>query len=407
MDISEKIKQNSSDRIILCRIGEIALKGLNRSTFEKNLYRNMKEKLRPLGDPEIHWSQSRFYVYPKDDGFDYQKACKAITGIFGIVSVSVALRCPSDFQEVTKIAVKAAAEKIASAGGGKGPGSIRFKVESRRGVKTFPMSSPEISCELGGVLLESFPELTVDVNEPDFILYCEIREESYVYTDIIKAQGGMPLGSNGKACLLLSGGIDSPVAGYMISRRGVKICAVHFYSYPYTSERAKEKVIELAKIISRYCGEIKLMIVPYTEVQLAIHGHCRDELGTVIMRRSMMRIAELLARRNGCAALVTGESIGQVASQTMQAMYCTDDAAGMPVFRPLIAMDKVDVIEIAREIDTFETSILPYEDCCTVFTPKHPKTKPSLEEVVAEEQKYDYEALEKAAVEGVETVIVG
>ena len=407
MDISEKIKQNSSDRIILCRIGEIALKGLNRSTFEKNLYRNMKEKLRPLGDPEIHWSQSRFYVYPKDDGFDYQKACKAITGIFGIVSVSVALRCPSDFQEVTIIAVKATAEKIASTGGGKGPGSIRFKVESRRGVKTFPMSSPEISCELGGVLLESFPELTVDVNEPDFILYCEIREESYVYTDIIKAQGGMPLGSNGKACLLLSGGIDSPVAGYMISRRGVKICAVHFYSYPYTSERAKEKVIELAKIISRYCGEIKLMIVPYTEVQLAIHGHCRDELGTVIMRRSMMRIAELLARRNGCAALVTGESIGQVASQTMQAMYCTDAAAGMPVFRPLIAMDKVDVIGIAREIDTFETSILPYEDCCTVFTPKHPKTKPSLEEVVAEEQKYDYEALEKAAVEGVETVIVG
>ena len=406
MDISEKIKKNSPDRIILCRIGEIALKGLNRSQFEKNLYRNMKEKLRPLGDPEIHWSQSRFYVYPKDDSFDYRAAVRAITGIFGIVSVSVAIRCPSEFAEVEKIAVKAAGEKLASFGSERPAGSVRFKVESRRGVKSFPMSSPEISCELGGVLLDSYPELTVDVNEPDFILYCEIREESYVYTEIVKAQGGMPLGSNGRACLLLSGGIDSPVAGYLVSRRGVKLCAVHFYSYPYTSERAKEKVVELAKIISRYCGEMKLMIVPYTEVQLAIHGHCREELGTVIMRRSMMRIAEVLARRNGCAALVTGESIGQVASQTMQAMYCTDAAAGMPVFRPLIAMDKVDVIGIAREIGTFETSILPYEDCCTVFTPRHPKTKPSLEEVLAEEQKYDYEALEKAAVDGVETILI-
>ncbi|MBO4363727.1 MAG: tRNA 4-thiouridine(8) synthase ThiI [Clostridia bacterium] len=395
------------ERIILCRIGEIALKGLNRSTFEKNLSRNMRDRLKACGNPDVHWAQSRFYVVPKSADFDYGKAVKAVSEIFGIVSSSVALRSVSEFDAFAEIAKRAVREKLAEIGKTGIPGSVKFKVETRRGVKTFPMNSLEISCELGAVLLDEFPELTVDVNEPDFILYCEVREETYVYTDIIKAQGGMPIGSNGKACLLLSGGIDSPVAGYMVSKRGVKICAVHFFSYPYTSERAKEKVLELAKILSAYCGEIKVMIVPYTEVQLEIHAKCRDELGTVIMRRSMMRIAEELARRNGCAALVTGESIGQVASQTMQAMYCTDAAAGMPVFRPLIAMDKVDVIAVAREIGTFETSILPYEDCCTVFTPRHPKTRPSLEEVLAEEKRYDYETLEKAAVEGVEVVTVG
>ena len=399
--------ETGEKRIILVRIGEIALKGLNRSTFEKNLYRNLRDKLKDFGDPDIHWSQSRFYIVPKKLPFDYEQAMEAASSVFGVVSSSPAIACRSDFEEIRRTAVKAAGEKIAALKAEGKTSGIKFKVETRRGVKSFPMKSPEISAELGGTLLDEFPELAVDVNEPDFILYCEVRDESFVYTDIVKAKGGMPIGSNGKACLLLSGGIDSPVAGYMISKRGVKICAVHFFSYPYTSERAREKVLELAKIISKYCGEIKVMVVPYTEVQLAIHQNCRDELGTVIMRRSMMRIAETLARRNGCAALVTGESIGQVASQTMQAMYCTDAAANMPVFRPLIAMDKVDVIALAREIGTFETSTLPYEDCCTVFTPKHPKTRPSLEEVIAEEARYDYERLENEAVEGTETFTCG
>ncbi len=407
MNYTSILENEDNKRIILVRIGEIALKGLNRSNFEKNLGKNLRKKLKDVGDPDIHWSQSRFYIVPKAQPFDYKKATETAGSVFGVVSTSVALCCRSDYGEIKKTALLAAAEKIEAlkASGKRGP--IKFKVETRRGAKNFPMTSPEISCELGGELLDAFPELTVDVNDPDFILFCEVREESFLYTDITKAKGGMPIGSNGKACLLLSGGIDSPVAGYMISKRGVKICAVHFFSYPYTSERAKEKVLELAKIISTYCGEIRVMVVPYTDVQLAIHQNCRDELGTVIMRRSMMRIAEELARRNGCAALVTGESIGQVASQTMQAMYCTDAAANMPVFRPLIAMDKVDVIAIAREIGTFETSTLPYEDCCTVFTPKHPKTRPSLEEVIAEEARYDYEKLEREAVAGVEVFVCG
>jgi thiamine biosynthesis protein ThiI len=263
------------------------------------------------------------------------------------------------------------------------------------------MRSPEISAEVGGVLLETFAgKLKVDVNNPDFILYIEVRENTYVYTDILEAPGGMPTGSNGKGCLLISGGIDSPVAGYMIAKRGVSLCAVHFYSYPYTSERAKDKVLELAKIVGRYCGGMKVFVVPFTEIQLAIDEHCREELSTVIMRRSMMRIAERVARKSGSSALITGESVGQVASQTMQAIYCTDDAADMPIFRPLIGMDKMEVVAIARKIGTFDTSILPYEDCCTVFTPRHPRTNPKLEAVEKAEQCFDFEEMIERAVEG-------
>lgn len=390
-------------QVILCRIGEIALKGLNRNTFEKNLARNMKEQLRDLGEARIVWSQSRFFVEPDSEGFDIPEAMSRLSRVFGIVSVSPAYEVESDFETICRAAETAVSEQFARAAAA-GRSSLTFKVETKRGLKSFPMRSPEISAEAGGHLLERFPGLSVKVKEPDFILYIEVREKSYVYTDILPAEGGMPIGSNGKACLLLSGGIDSPVAGYRVAKRGVKICAVHFFSYPYTSERAKEKVLELASILSGYCGNIKVMVVPYTEVQLAIRDGCREEFGTVIMRRSMMRIAEVLARRNGCSALVTGESIGQVASQTMQAMYCTDAAAGMPVFRPLIAMDKVEVIAEARRIGTFETSILPYEDCCTVFTPKHPKTKPSLEEVLREEARIDFRTLESEAIEKTEVI---
>ena len=254
-------------------------------------------------------------------------------------------------------------------------------------------------------MLEAFGgKLKVDVNNPDFIIYIEVRESTYVYTEILEAPGGMPTGSNGKGCLLISGGIDSPIAGYMIAKRGVSLCAVHFYSYPYTSERAKDKVLELAKIVGRYCGGMKVFVVPFTDIQLAIDEKCREELSTVIMRRSMMRIAERVARKSGSSALITGESVGQVASQTMQALYCTDNAADMPIFRPLIGMDKMEVVAIARKIGTFETSILPYEDCCTVFTPKHPKTRPSLSEVLEEEKKADFIAMENEAFEGIEVI---
>ncbi|MBQ8827658.1 MAG: tRNA 4-thiouridine(8) synthase ThiI, partial [Clostridia bacterium] len=272
------------DKVILVRIGEIALKGLNRINFEQMLAKNMKNTLKKFGACRVSWSQSRFYVEAKEDGFDFEAAAKALCKVFGIVSVSIAYVVESDFEQMKEQAVYLTKKKLDSREYDRVE-RVKFKVETKRGMKSFPMSSHEVSAEIGAVLLDNFEKLTVDVNNPDFILYVEVREKTYVYIDIIKGQGGMPVGCNGKACLLLSGGIDSPVAGYMISKRGVSMCAVHFHSYPYTSERAKEKVVELAKLISEYCGPIKLMIVPYTEVQLAIHENCRDDLGTVIMRR--------------------------------------------------------------------------------------------------------------------------
>lgn len=390
-------------KIILARIGEIALKGLNRCTFEQRLARNMKAALSGCGKCSVSWSQSRYYVEPEEDSFDFEQAIEMLSGVFGLVSVSPVFVAASELSDIASLA-KEVVQKAMRDRAENGKTHFTFKIETRRGLKSFPMKSPEISAEIGGVLLETYENLSVDVNNPDFILYIEVRERTYIYTDIINAPGGMPIGSNGKACLLISGGIDSPVAGYMIAKRGVSLCAVHFYSYPYTSERAKDKVEELAKLVGRYTGGMKLMIVPFTEIQLAIDEHCREELSTVIMRRSMMRIAERAARKNGCSALVTGESVGQVASQTMQALYCTDHAADMPVFRPLIGMDKMEVVAVSRKIGTFETSILPYEDCCTVFTPKHPKTRPSLNEILEEEKKADFAAMEDTAFNGIETV---
>ncbi len=386
------------DRIILGRIGEIALKGLNRSTFEHRLATNMHKAISDLGPAQIHWSQSRYFVEPEADDFDFDTAVRRLSGVFGLVSISPAYVMETDAELFFKKAVEAAAEQV-------GKGLRTFKVETKRGLKSFPMNSPQISDEAGGRILDAFPQLRVDVKHPDFTVYIEVRERSYVYTQIIDAPGGMPTGSNGKACLLLSGGIDSPVAGYMIGKRGVAICATHFYSYPYTSERAKEKVLELARIVSRYTGPMKVIVVPFTDIQLAIMQNCREELSTILLRRSMMRLSERIARRNNCSALITGESVGQVASQTVQAIYCTDNAvANMPVYRPLIGMDKMETVEIARKIGTFETSIQPYEDCCTVFTPKHPKTRPNLQEVLDEEARYEYEKLEETALNNVEIV---
>lgn len=389
------------DRIILGRIGEIALKGLNRSTFEHRLATNMHKAISDLGAAQIHWSQSRYFVEPENDDFDFDTAVKRLSGVFGLVSISPAWVMDTEAELFFAKAVEVAQACVRERG------AKTFKVETKRGLKSFPMNSPQISEEAGGRILDALPELSVDVKHPDFIVYIEVRERSYVYTDIIDAPGGMPVGSNGKACLLLSGGIDSPVAGYMIGKRGVAICAVHFYSYPYTSERAKEKVLELARIVSRYTGPMKVLVVPFTDVQLAIMQNCREDLSTILLRRSMMRIAERVARMNGCSALITGESVGQVASQTVQAIYCTDNAvANMPIYRPLIGMDKMETVEIARRIGTFETSIQPYEDCCTVFTPKHPKTRPNLEEVLKEEENYDHAALEEIAIRDIETVTV-
>lgn len=386
--------------IILVRYGEIILKGLNRPVFEDKLIANIKSSIHKLGKARVSKSQGRIYIEPEVDDYDFKLALEKVSKVFGIVSVSPVWKIETDYEEIKNNALKMASELV------KKNGFKTFKVETKRGNKKFPMQSPEVSADVGGFILENVPGLTVDVKNPDFIIYLEIRESSYVYSETIKAHGGMPLGSNGKALLLLSGGIDSPVAGWMMGKRGVEIEAVHFYSYPYTSERAKQKVIDLAQILSQYCGRIRLHVVPFTEIQLAINDHCPEEQLTIIMRRIMMQIAEQIARNVNALALITGESMGQVASQTIQSLYCTDAAVNMPVFRPLIGMDKVDVIDIARSIDTFETSILPYEDCCTVFVAKHPQTKPKLERIIQSEAAVDFEPLIKTAVENTEVLVV-
>lgn len=399
------------NKVILVRYGEIVLKGLNRPVFEDKLMGNIKKSLYGLGKTEIRRSQARIYIEPLDGSYDYDEAINRLVRVFGIVSLSIALKIPSGFEEIKKYSLELAEKRvdklIQSASRKKEVSAsgeiihdgdcIGFKVEAKRGDKSFPMQSPEICAELGGYLLENINELKVDVHNPDFVLYVEVRESTYIYCDIIPSHGGLPIGTNGKGLLLLSGGIDSPVAGWMMAKRGMEIEAVHFYSYPYTSERAKEKVISLAKILSRYCYRIKLHIVPFTDIQLEINSKCPEDQLTILMRRAMMKIAERIAVKNGAQALLTGESLGQVASQTVQGLAATNAAVEIPVFRPLIGMDKNEVIEIARRIDTFETSILPYEDCCTVFVAKHPKTRPRLAEIEKIEEGLQLEPLiEKA-----------
>jgi len=387
-------------KIILVRYGEIILKGLNRPVFEDKLIGNIKSAILKSGDARIFKSQGRIYIEPQIDDYDFDYVIDKVTKIFGVVSVSPVWKIDTDYDKIKSTVLGLASELVEQFG------YKTFKLETKRGNKRFPMQSPEISADVGGHILENLQGLTVDVRNPDFVIYLEVRESSYVYSEIIKAHGGMPLGSNGKALLLLSGGIDSPVAGWMMGKRGVEIEAVHFYSYPYTSERAKQKVVDLAQILSQYCGKFKLHVVPFTEIQLAINDNCPEEQLTIIMRRIMMRIAEIIARKNGSMALITGESMGQVASQTMQSLYCTDAAVNMPVFRPLIGMDKVEVVDMARKIDTFETSILPYEDCCTVFVAKHPQTKPKLEKIMQSEEAVDFEPLIEKAVAETEVIVL-
>ncbi|WP_024834379.1 tRNA uracil 4-sulfurtransferase ThiI [Ruminiclostridium josui] len=388
------------NKVILVRYGEIILKGLNRPVFEDKLIGNIKSAIFKFGKVKVIKSQGRIYIEPQEENYDFDAVLLKVAKVFGVVSVSPVWKVETDYETIKATSLKMASKLVEE------KGYKTFKVETKRGNKRFPMQSPEISADVGGFILENIEGLSVDVKNPDFILYLEVRESTYIYSETIKAQGGMPLGSNGKAMLLLSGGIDSPVAGWMMGKRGVEIEAVHFYSYPYTSERAKQKVIDLARIMAQYCGKIRLHVVPFTEIQLKINDNCPEEQLTIIMRRIMMKIAEQIAEKVNAMALITGESMGQVASQTMQSLYCTDAAVNMPVFRPLIGMDKVEVIEIARRIETFDTSVLPYEDCCTVFVAKHPQTKPKLEKIIKSESVVDFEPLINTAVENTEVIII-
>lgn len=381
--------------IILLKEGEIALKGLNRGTFEDILVKNVRHRISPLGKFEFKRAQSTIYLRPLDEGIDLDEVCERIQKIFGISAFARAAVASKDFGLIRDKAVSYLADDLNAA--------ATFKVEAKRSDKHFPMKSPEITRELGGELLEAFPHLKVDVHNPDVTVMVEIREvAAYVYATKHQGAGGIPVGSSGDAMLLVSGGIDSPVAGYMMAKRGLRIHAVHFVSPPYTSDRARQKVETLCGEIAAYCGDIDFYCVPFTEIQEALKNNCPEELFTILMRRLMMKIAQRLCAQGGIPALITGESVGQVASQTLGAIACTDAVCEIPVFRPVIGMDKNEIIEIARRIGTFETSILPYEDCCTVFTPKHPRTKPKLELVAAAEAAFDFEPLLQRAVEGTE-----
>ena len=383
--------------IILLKQGEIILKGQNRRFFEDKLLANIRRRLRGLGEYNVYSSQSTVYVEPKNDDCDMDAALDALMKVFGAVGITRAMACEKDKDAITAAAAEYLKESMEEA--------KSFKVETKRSDKSFPMSSIEISQYVGGLLAEKFPDTAVDVHNPELTVHVEVREyAAYVHGNPLPGAGGMPVGCNGSAVTLLSGGIDSPVSSYLIARRGIHLIPVHFFSFPYTSEQAKEKVLELAKLLTAYCGRLTVEIVPFTHIQEEIRDKCPEEYFTLIMRRFMMRISEAIAELNGCKALVTGENLGQVASQTMEALRVTEECVSLPVLRPLIGLDKKDIVEYAVKIGTFETSILPYEDCCTVFTPRHPRTKPKLEDVLEVERALDVEALVKEALDGIERV---
>lgn len=368
-------------KAFLIKYGEIGIKGKNRYVFEDALVRQIRLALRSTdGNFRVRKEDGRVFV-EADGAYDYDGAVDALRRVFGIVRFCPVEIIPDEgFEALSEAVLKHIEETHKER-------RFTFKVNARRARKNYPMQSMEINAALGERILMAFPETRVDVHNPEVMLHVEIRNEISIYSEEIEGPAGMPVGTSGKSMLLLSGGIDSPVAGYMVAKRGVEVEAVYFHAPPYTSDRAKQKVVDLAEIISAYTGPIRLHIVNFTEIQLAIYEHCPHDELTVIMRRYMMRIAEHFAREDGCLSLVTGESIGQVASQTMQALLCTDDAATLPVFRPLIAFDKQDIVHLSEKIGTYETSILPYEDCCTIFVAKHPVTKPRLERIEKSEQK--------------------
>ena len=378
--------------IILLKNGELALKGLNRHTFENQLIKNMKQRLHDLGKIRYVQSQSTIMVEPVDERVDLDEAFRRLKKIFGIAGLSRCAAVEKDMAAILPAACEYLRDELLFA--------KTFKVEAKRSDKKFPFNSPQICMELGGVILENYPHLKVDVHNPDLIVNVEVRDHyAYIHGNQHKGAGGMPVGSAGQAAILISGGIDSPVAAWMMAKRGLRLYAIHFASPPYTSQRAEMKVHSLLRQVSKYSGDIPLCVVPFTHIQEEIKDNCPEDLFTIIMRRFMMRCAEKIAKDQGCGALITGESVGQVASQTMQAIACTEAVVEeLPLFRPLIGMDKDEVIEISRKIDTFETSILPYEDCCTVFTPKHPRTRPQLRVVEEAENVLDVDALVEEAL---------
>lgn len=386
--------------IVLIKNGELALKGLNRNSFEDKLIKNMKSRLADLGKFEFTKSQSTIMVEAQSEETDLDLAVERISKVFGIAALSRACVCEKDFDIIRKSAVQYLEEQLEDA--------ATFKVEAKRSDKKFPMKSPEICREAGGYILSKFNHLKVDVHNPDIIVTIEIRDKyAFIHGNSIKGAGGMPTGTSGRAAILISGGIDSPVAAYMMAKRGIELCAVHFASPPYTSELAEMKVMELLKKVAKYSGTITTYVVPFTKIQEKIRDLCPEEYFTIIMRRIMMEISEKIAANQNCSALITGESVGQVASQTIYALACTDCVVDMPVFRPCIGMDKEEIIKISRKIDTFETSIQPYEDCCTVFTPKHPKTRPHVEDVAKAQNKItDLDELVEEAIKNAKKVII-
>ena len=392
---SKQKRKQIIKEIFLLKLGEIVLKGGNKRQFEGKLRQNVKRRMKPFGEFDVYIMQSTVYVEPLDDEADVDGAWEACQSIFGLVSLCRCRPCQKDMDSIFQAVEAYLGEDLDAA--------ASFKVESKRSDKAFPMTSIAISQEIGGRLAEAHPDCVVDVHNPAYTVYVEIRDlAAYVHGPAEPGAGGLPTGVGGRAMCLLSGGIDSPVAAYMIAKRGVEIECVHFFSYPYTSQLAKDKVLELARLVTRYCGRMTVNIVSFTEIQEAIRDNCPEEYFTLIMRRFMMEISQRIGKQDGCNALVTGENLGQVASQTMEAMAVTGAVVDVPIFMPLVGMDKEEIVTIARKIGTLETSILPYEDCCTVFTPKHPKTKPTLGQVLHAEKNLDRQALIDRALESVE-----
>ncbi len=378
--------------VIMIKNGEIALKGLNRKSFEDVLAKNIKWRLKDLGKFQITRAQSTMYIEPMEDEIDFEEAIERLKKIFGIAAFTCALVVEKEMSIIGQEAIAYMKDIL--------PNARTFKVAAKRSDKKFPLTSPQLQQELGAALFQAYPHLKVDVHHPEVTVTVEIRDfGAYIHAEQILGAGGMPVGSSGKALVMISGGIDSPVAAYMMAKRGLQLHAIHFVSPPYTSDRALQKVETLCEKVSEYTGRIQFYCVPFTDIQVAIRDHCPEEFFTIIMRRLMIEIAVRIAQKQELGALITGESLGQVASQTIGAIVATDDVCSIPIFRPLIGMDKNEIVEIARKIDTFETSILPYEDCCTVFTPKHPKTKPILQQVRDAQAAFDFEPLIQQAVE--------
>lgn len=391
---------STTKEILLIKNGELALKGLNRSTFEDVLVKNLRRRLRPLGPFQFRKAQSTIYIEPASPDIDLDDACDRVAQVFGISAFSRACVTEKSLESILDAAPAYLENQLRDA--------RTFKVEAKRSDKSFPLTSPQICAEVGGHLLGCFPNLTVDVRNPEVLVMVEIRDfGAYIHAAQLPGAGGMPVGTGGRAALLISGGIDSPVAAYMMAKRGVELTAVHFASPPYTSERAEQKVISLLTQVAQYAGRISLHIVPFTHIQEEIGRLCPEDLFTLVMRRFMMRIATDVAKAEDCGALITGESVGQVASQTIPALACTDAATDLPVFRPLIGMDKEEIIAISRKIQTFDISIQPYEDCCTVFTPRHPRTRPKRDMVETAEATLDIAALTTEAMQGIRRLTIG